>query len=189
MFSGIGQWISSFQKQMISENSLPQVTFEDIQMILRNRRAIDVYPPIVKEEEGGFDSCKEEPLFITTIPLTFLGSNGKKGNFPLIEGTLPPEREESYINQLLDTLDIESLSDFLVVVYGQNATDKTVIEKARQLSALGFSSVCIYSGGMFEWCLLQDVYGSKEFPIAFGGGGGIVEPLLFKGKRLFMDGM
>jgi hypothetical protein len=35
---------------------------------------------------------------------------------------------------------------------------------------------------MFEWCLLQDVYGSKEFPIT-GSDNGFVEPLLYKGKR------
>jgi dolichol-phosphate mannosyltransferase len=65
--------------------------------------------------------------------------------------------------------------------------DKSVVEKAKQMYSLGFTSVCVYLGGMFEWCLLQDVYGEKEFPMEGGGKGGKVEPLLFKGKRLFMD--
>jgi hypothetical protein len=30
--------------------------------------------------------------------------------------------------------------------------------------SLGFKNVYIYLGGMFEWLLLQDVYGQKEFP-------------------------
>ena len=29
---------------------------------------------------------------------------------------------------------------------------------------LGFQKVFIYQGGMFEWLLLQDIYGHKEFP-------------------------
>jgi hypothetical protein len=187
MFSNIGQWIFSFQKRMVSENNLLQVSFEDIQSILRNRSVIGLQPSMIREEEGIFDSSKTEPLLITTIPITFMNNYGKKGEVPLIEGTLPPEKEEAYMNELLETLDVGAMGDILIVVYGQNAMDKTVIEKARQLITLGFSSVCIYSGGMFEWCLLQDVYGKKEFPISFGGT--FVEPLIFKGKRLFIDGL
>jgi hypothetical protein len=29
---------------------------------------------------------------------------------------------------------------------------------------LGFRNVCVYSGGMFEWLLLQDIYGATSFP-------------------------
>jgi hypothetical protein len=32
------------------------------------------------------------------------------------------------------------------------------------LLALGFYNIFIYSGGMFEWLILQDIYGDKEFP-------------------------
>jgi len=185
MFSGIGQWISSFQQRMVSDKNIPQVNFEDIQMILRNRQDIDIPEAIMRKEEP--IEPPKEPLFITTIPITFMNMYGKRGEIPLIDGTLPPEREEVYMNELLDTLDTVAMGELLIVVYGQNAMDKTAMEKARQLNALGFSSVCVYSGGMFEWCLLHDVYGSKEFPIAFGTGN-VIEPLIFKGKRLFIDG-
>ena len=29
---------------------------------------------------------------------------------------------------------------------------------------LGFRDISIYCGGLFEWLLLQDVYGRSEFP-------------------------
>lgn len=187
MFSNLGDWIFSLKKKLVSENNLLQVSFEDIQNIIRNRSGLENHPPMLREEENSLDSIKVEPLLITTIPITFMNSHGKKGEIPLIDGTLPPEKEEAYINELLERLDIESKEQLLIIIYGQNAMDKTVIEKARQLISLGFSNVFIYSGGMFEWCLLQDVYGKKEFPITSSGI--FLEPLLFKGKRLFLDGL
>jgi len=39
-----------------------------------------------------------------------------------------------------------------------------ILKKYRQLVDLGFSNVYIYTGGLFEWLLLQDIYGSTEFP-------------------------
>jgi len=29
---------------------------------------------------------------------------------------------------------------------------------------LGFTNVYVYPGGIFEWLLLQDIYGENEFP-------------------------
>ena len=42
-------------------------------------------------------------------------------------------------------------------------------------------NVYIYPGGLFEWLLLQDIYGSEDFPTT------IVERdhLKFKGKSMF----
>ena len=37
-------------------------------------------------------------------------------------------------------------------------------KKLKQLRSLGFYEVYCYQGGLFEWLLLQDVYGSQEFP-------------------------
>jgi hypothetical protein len=198
MFSVFGQWIGSLQMRMYSEDNLAQVNFEDVQAVVRRngyekmeKRGTSM---ILRNEE----SCEMgemgilEPFLITTIPITFIGLSGGGGNreIPLITGTLAPEREEAYVNELLESLDAVSLSEILVIVYGRNATDKSVVEKAKQIYSLGFTSVCVYLGGMFEWCLLQDVYGEKEFPMEGYGNGGVVgkvEPLLFKGKRLFMD--
>jgi hypothetical protein len=189
MFSSMSmeQWGSRIRKWMLVKDDFIQMNFEDIQSILPKKTSImEKGESIERNAKERVDSTKWEPLLITTIPITFMTSHVKRGGIPLIEGTVAPEREEAYINELLDTLDSGAIGDLLVVVYGQNAMDKSVIEKARQLKSFGFSNVCIYPGGMFEWCLLQDVYGNKEFPIA-GSEGGVVEPLLYKGKRALID--
>jgi len=54
--------------------------------------------------------------------------------------------------------------DKKIILYGKNCNDETVTEKMIQLKKLGLSDVFIYRGGLFEWMLLQDIYGEKEFP-------------------------
>ena len=51
-----------------------------------------------------------------------------------------------------------------IVIYGKNSNDASLYNKFDQLQALGFTEVYVYIGGMFEWLLLQDVYGTDEFP-------------------------
>ena len=76
----------------------------------------------------------------------------------LIAGTVSALEEEVVVNDLLKT------NKYIqIIVYGKNCTDLGVIKKATQLQTIGFSNVCVYAGGMFEWLLLQDVYGKTEF--------------------------
>ena len=79
----------------------------------------------------------------------------------LIAGTLPHDQEEEVMNGLVDAGDTRTH----FVVYGRNSTDTTVVTKAEQLLELGFAPerVLVYAGGMFEWVLLQDVYGTETF--------------------------
>jgi hypothetical protein len=51
-----------------------------------------------------------------------------------------------------------------IIVYGKNTNDDTVHKKYQQLIGLGFKNVRVYPGGMFEWLLLQDIYGASSFP-------------------------
>ena len=51
-----------------------------------------------------------------------------------------------------------------IIIYGKNSNDETPIKKCEQLLELGFSNIYIYAGGLFEWLLLQDIYGSELFP-------------------------
>ena len=44
-----------------------------------------------------------------------------------------------------------------------NANDNSTLTKYEQLVKLGFYNVFVYPGGMFEWLLLQDVYGDELF--------------------------
>ena len=82
----------------------------------------------------------------------------------LIQGTLPASKEEQSINEMI----IQSnIPDKKIILYGRNTNDITVQEKYKQLIFLGFlgiSDIFVYSGGLFEWLLLQDIYGIDEFP-------------------------
>ena len=76
----------------------------------------------------------------------------------LINGTVQINQEEKIINEL-----ITSNPDIYVVIYGKNSNDETIYKKYKQLSDLGFSNVRLYIGGLFEWLLLQDIYGNDDF--------------------------
>ena len=79
----------------------------------------------------------------------------------LIKNTVHANDEEQIINDMLFKL---TVSDKPVFVYGKNDSDPRVDEKYNNLKKLGVESVYIYKGGMFEWMLLQDIYGKEEFP-------------------------
>jgi hypothetical protein len=79
----------------------------------------------------------------------------------LIVGTLVAEKETEKINKMMSKNDYEKD----IIIYGRNCQEyEKLIRKKKQLASLGFKNVYIYLGGMFEWLLLQDVYGAKEFP-------------------------
>ena len=80
----------------------------------------------------------------------------------IIPGTISSEREESIINEMIT--DIHQ-ADKPILIYGKNSCDETPEKKRKQLQSLGLSEIYIYSGGMFEWLLLNEIYGSSEFPI------------------------
>lgn len=77
----------------------------------------------------------------------------------LITGTILSIAEESVINNM-----IESEKHASIILYGKNSADESVITKRKQLQSLGFREIYIYGGGLFEWLLLQDIYGPAEFP-------------------------
>lgn len=79
----------------------------------------------------------------------------------LIKNTTPYSEEESVINQILTAYTMDSKT---VVVYGKNANDASAEKKYWQISNLGFQHVFLYGGGLFEWLLLQDIYGDVNFP-------------------------
>ena len=79
----------------------------------------------------------------------------------LISGTLTATEEETFINEYLSQY-VETQKT--IVLYGRNCCDDAPRKKRAQLLSLGISDVYIYPGGMFEWALLQDIYGVDEFP-------------------------
>ena len=78
----------------------------------------------------------------------------------LIHSTLGYDVEEKWVNELLSAYDPKCK----IILYGRNSQDETVEKKYRQMKALGIDNVYIYPGGMFEWMLLQDIYGAELFP-------------------------
>jgi hypothetical protein len=79
----------------------------------------------------------------------------------LILGTVVAEKESEKINNMMSKNDYEKD----IIIYGKNCHEyEKLVKKQKQLVSLGFKNVYIYLGGMFEWLLLQDVYGQKEFP-------------------------
>ena len=77
----------------------------------------------------------------------------------LIINTIAPEKEVEIINKHLN-----QTKDVKIVIYGENSNDNKLLEKYTQLYKLGFTHIYVYIGGLFEWVLLQDIYGDEEFP-------------------------
>ena len=75
----------------------------------------------------------------------------------LIPGTIAIKDEEAIINKNIN-------NKINIIIYGKNANDESIFKKYEQLLTLGCSSVFVYTGGLFEWLLLQDIYGKDEFP-------------------------
>lgn len=107
----------------------------------------------------------------------------KKVNFEYIQGeitnsesyiisTLPLEQQECLINgTLTPTRETDMLNHYLkknftikLIIYGMNASDETLANKCYQLLKLGYTNIYVYPGGLFEWLLLQDIYGEELFP-------------------------
>jgi len=78
----------------------------------------------------------------------------------LLPNTLNINKEEGIINQLI----LKGNKHVKIIVYGRNCNDEKVYTKYNQLTSLGFYNVYIYPGGLFEWLMLQDIYGSSDFP-------------------------
>jgi len=79
----------------------------------------------------------------------------------LIKKTVPYQEEETIINGLLIKY---GLAEKKIIIYGRHCADETAITKYDQLTNLGFQTVYLYVGGLFEWLTLQDIYGKEEFP-------------------------
>lgn len=78
----------------------------------------------------------------------------------LIKGTINSSNEENKINDIYKKGELNKL----FIVYGYNSNDNNVAKKYKQLKELGFTNIHIYTGGLFEWLLLQDIYGFNNFP-------------------------
>jgi hypothetical protein len=78
----------------------------------------------------------------------------------LIVGTIPYQQEEEILNKIIEQNECKK---YILYIYGKNCLDDTVITKFHFLCELGFV-VYVYIGGLFEWLMLQELYGVDEFP-------------------------
>jgi rhodanese-related sulfurtransferase len=78
----------------------------------------------------------------------------------LIVNTTNIKNEEALVNRLIQS----GSKNLKIIVYGRNCNDEKIYTKYNQLKSLGFYNVYIYTGGLFEWLILQDIYGEEEFP-------------------------
>ena len=90
-------------------------------------------------------------LLINTLP--------ENEQYCLILNSVNAQQEENIINQHLQ----RGSKSLNIIIYGRNAKDETIYTKYYQLLKLGFRDIYLYPGGLFEWLLLQDIYGTDEF--------------------------
>lgn len=95
----------------------------------------------------------------------------------LLPNTVNINQEEELINALIKN----GNKQIKIIVYGKNSNDEKIYAKHNQLTSLGFYNVFIYTGGLFEWLLLQDIYGVTDFPTTKKQ----LDLLRFKPNRVF----
>lgn len=95
---------------------------------------------------------REQYILVNTLPI-----NQQQC---LIKHTLSLDSEVSTLNDLIERQSYQTK----IAIYGSHHCDPTVEKKQKQLFELGFTHVYLYRGGLFEWLLLQDIYGRSEFP-------------------------
>jgi len=78
----------------------------------------------------------------------------------LLINTISIQKEIDVINKFIKN----NNKDIKIIIYGKNCNDEKIYTKYSQLISLGFYNVYIYAGGLFEWLMLQDIFGEKEFP-------------------------
>jgi hypothetical protein len=111
-------------------------------------------PPIAKINYEDMQTAVKNPeiyLIINTLPI--------KEQDCLILNTTTAENEEPIINKYM-----KENKSIRIIIYGKNCNDDTINKKYQQLVSLGFTQVYLYVGGLFEWLMLQDIYGDELFP-------------------------
>lgn len=114
---------------------VPKVSYEDIQMVVYRNTHVP-----------------HTTLIINTLPASL--------QHCLIKTTVDIRYEEQIVNSML-----HKNRDIMIIVYGKNSNDITILHKYDQLVKLGFTNVHIYTGGIFEWMLLYEIYGKDLFKI------------------------
>jgi len=78
----------------------------------------------------------------------------------LLPNTVNIHKEVELINKFIQL----GNKQIKIIIYGRNCNDEKIYAKYKQLVSLGFYNVYVYTGGLFEWLMMQDIYGHSEFP-------------------------
>ena len=76
----------------------------------------------------------------------------------LITNTITANMELQLFNN-----NIHNFLDKNIIIYGKNCNCNKIYDKYQQIKKMGFVNVYLYTGGLFEWLLLQEIYGKDEF--------------------------
>lgn len=106
--------------------------------------------PKINYEDVRFSINNSNYLLINTLP--------NHDQSCLIYKTIHFASEEQIINDL-----VNNNKSYNIIIYGRNCNDDSVYKKYNQFIELGFTNVYLYLGGLFEWLLLQDIYGKDMF--------------------------
>jgi hypothetical protein len=110
-----------------------------------------------KIRTANFDNIKENTYILIHVM-------DETDQSVLIKGTLTIEKEITILNSLLSS---SKQRETNIIIYGKNTDDfHKVLKRYKQLCDLGFDAF-VYIGGLFEWLLLQEIYGMSVFPIEF----------------------
>jgi rhodanese-related sulfurtransferase len=125
---------------MGANNSTFKINYEDVQMACKH-----------SYNNNNNDGNNNKYVIINTLDPLYQTC--------LIPNTIPIAEEEEIVNDI-----ITNSKKTKIIIYGLNSNDEKVYSKYEQLVKLGIKHVYVYNGGMFEWLLLQDVYGRELFP-------------------------
>lgn len=123
---------------MGNSNSINKVNFENVQDAINN---------------NNINTADSSLLIINTLDEHNQGC--------LIQNTISPQNEVEILNSIIKKRNAKAIN---IIIYGANSNDDRLYKKYTQLVKLGFSNTFLYIGGLFEWMLLQEIYGSEEFP-------------------------
>ena len=94
--------------------------------------------------------------------------HAQKNENTIIINTLPEQEQSVLIYKTVSiSSEISQVENAIklknnIIIYGKHSNDESIYVKYNQISKLG-GLAYIYIGGLFEWLLLQDVYGHELF--------------------------
>jgi len=101
----------------------------------------------VSFQDVQYAQSNERIILINTLP--------ENEQSLLIYKTVPASQEIQEVERAIQV-------KHTIIVYGKNSNDESIYVKYNQITKLG-GIVYIYVGGLFEWLVLQDIYGLELF--------------------------